>query len=200
MTTTRESAGVDVALRMTETAAALLDALGAEQRAKASFEFDDAEERTSWAYFPRIILGRDHSGLPLLEMNPKQQKLAHALIAGALSLHAYAKVTAIMALESVLNHMEEGRFAAARDPGRYFLSFFGAPGDECWGWRLEGHHVCLNFTIVGGEVASATPLLLGAHPAEVRHGDASVVRPCGEEEDAARELLAHLTPTRGGSR
>jgi hypothetical protein len=199
MTTVRESAAAAVAARqMAEVASAFLDALDAGQRAKASFDFGDVEERTNWAYYPRIAFGQDHSGLPLLEMSPKQQKLAHALIAGSLSLHAYAKVTAIMALESVLNHMEEGRFSAGRDPGRYFFSFFGAPSDERWGWRLEGHHVCLNFTIAGGEVVSPTPLFLGANPAEVRHGVAAVIRPCGEEEDAARDLLASLDADQRG--
>ena len=181
-TTSRE-----VASRMAEAAAAWLDALAAEQRVKASFEFGDEAERTNWAYFPR-----GHRGLPLLEMDARQQKLAHALIASALSRHAYGKVTAIMALESVLNLIEERRLDALRDPGRYFLSVFGLPGAERWGWRLEGHHVCLNFTIVRGELVSSTPIFLGANPAEVRHGGAPVIRPCGEEENAARELLASL--------
>jgi hypothetical protein len=69
---------------------------------------------------------------------------------------------------------------------------FNAPSAERWGWRFEGHHVCLNFTIVAGELVSPTPIFLGANPAEVRHGAAPVTRPCGEEEDAARELLLSL--------
>jgi len=179
----------EVARRMTETALAFVDGLEDEQRAKASFELADTQERTDWAYFPR-----PHKGLPLLEMTPQQQKAAHALVAGALSLPAYAKVCSIMALESVLNLLEERRADAVRDPGRYFLSVFGSPGAEAWGWRLEGHHVCLNYTVAGGEAVSATPLFLGANPAEVKHGDTPVLRPCGEEEDAARALLALLDP------
>ena len=172
---------------MGESAAAFLEGLDAGRRAKASFAFEDAEERTSWAYFPR-----DHHGLPFLEMTPREQKLAHALIAGAVSLPAYAKVTAIMALESVLNEIEGRTRDGARDPGRYFLSVFGAPGDERWGWRLEGHHVCLNFTLVDGEIVSPTPIFLGANPAEVGDGRTAATRPCAAEEDAARELLASL--------
>jgi hypothetical protein len=178
---------LDIAVPMTDAAAAWLDALSDEQRAKASFDFDDEAERTSWAYFPR-----NHAGLPLHEMDIKQQKLAHVLMSSALSLHAYAKVCAIMALESVLNRIEKRRGDAVRDPGRYFISVFGAPGAERWGWRLEGHHVALNFTFAGGGLVSPTPLFLGANPAEVRHGDHVATRPCGEEEDVARELLASL--------
>jgi hypothetical protein len=177
----------EAAERMRERVAAWLEALAPEQRARASFPFEDEAERTSWAYFPR-----DHKGLPFLAMEPRQQKLAHALIAGSLSLHAYGKATAIMALESVLNETEGRTRDAARDPGRYFVSVFGAPGDDPWGWRLEGHHVCLNFTIAQGALVSPTPIFFGANPAAVRHGDTPVVRPCGEEEDAARELLLSL--------
>ena len=181
----------DAVAPMTEAASAWLDALQPEQRAKASFPFDDEAERTSWAYFPR-----NHAGLPLHEMDISQQKLAHVLISSALNLHAYAKVCAIMALESVLNRIEDRRGDAVRDPGRYFLSVFGAPGGERWGWRLEGHHVALNFTFADGDLIAHTPLFLGANPAEVRHGDHAAIRPCAEEEDVARELLASLDADR----
>jgi hypothetical protein len=110
-----------------------------------------------------------------------------------LSLPAYAKANAIMALESVLDELEERTRSAVRDSGRYFVSVFGTPGDAVWGWRLEGHHVVLNFTLARGEIISPTPIFFGANPAEVRHGHASVTRPCAEEEDAARALLLSLT-------
>jgi hypothetical protein len=171
---------------MSEAAAAWLDALAPEQRAKASLDFDDTAERTSWAYFPR-----QSKGLPILEMDPVQEKLAHRLLTAALSYQAYAKVLTVMAFESLVNLIEEGRLSAFRDPRRYFLSIFGSPGNERWGWRFEGHHVVLNFTLAGGEVFP-TPLFIGSQPAEVSHGHATVLRPCGEEEDAARELLGSL--------
>ena len=38
-----------------------------------------------------------------------------------------------------------------RDPERYFFSVFGTPSPRgAWGWRVEGHHVSLNFTVVNG--------------------------------------------------
>jgi hypothetical protein len=127
-------------------------------------------------------------------MDIKQQKLAHVLISNVLSLPAYGQTCAIMALESVLNLIEGRRGDVVRDPGRYFVSVFGTPGAARWAWRLEGHHVCLNFTVVDGAIASATPLFLGANPATVQQGHTSISRPCAAEEDAARELLALLDP------
>src|SRR5438876_6928838 len=191
MTTTASRTAADIASRMTEAADAWLDSLDDDQRAKASLSFDDTAERTSWAYFPRLT-----KGLPLLEMDARQQKLAHALIAGGLSFNAYAKVVTVTASESLVNLMEQDRLDAFRGPRRYFLAVFGSPGDDPWGWRFEGHHVVLNFTLAGGEIVSPTPLFIGAQPAEVPHGHAMVLRPCAEEEDAARELLGALNGER----
>ncbi len=184
--TTEASASVPA--RMADAAAVFLSALDAEQRARASFAFSDTAERRDWAYFPR-----DFHGVPLLAMTPRQRKAAHRLVSAALSLEGYAKVNAIIALESVLDRIEEHRLTAVRDPGRYFLSIFGAPeGHAPWGWRFEGHHVSLNFTFVDGVLAGATPIFLGANPAEVRRGGHLVSRPLAEEEDIGRALLLSL--------
>ena len=191
MTTTASETTTELARCMSEAAAAWLDALESEQRAKASLDYDDSEERTSWAYFPRLT-----KGLPLLEMDTRQEKLAHSLLTAALSFHAYAKVVTVMASESLVNLMEHGRLDAFRDPGRYFLAIFGSPGGERWGWRFEGHHVVLNLTLVDSEIVSPTPLFIGAQPAEVPHGHSMVLRPCADEEDAARELLGSLDDDR----
>lgn len=185
-----EKAAAETARRMSEAASAWLDSLEPQQHAKALLDFDDTDERTSWAYFPRMT-----KGLPLLEMDSRQQKLAHALLTASLSFPAYAKIVTVMSFESLVDLMEDGRLSQFRDPRRYFLAIFGAPGDEPWGWRFEGHHVVLNFTLASGEIFP-TPLFIGAQPAEVTHGHTTVLRPCGEEEDAARELLASLDADR----
>lgn len=176
--------------QITHAVAALLAGFDADQRAKASFDFADEAERRSWAYFPR-----EFRGLPLRDMNGAQQTLVWRLIEAALSLHAHAKATAIIALETVLGRIERHqRFV--RDPGLYFFSVFGGPGDRPWGFRFEGHHVCLNYTFAGGRYLAPTPLFLGSNPAELRRGDAIISRPLGEEEDAARALLASLDRSR----
>jgi hypothetical protein len=177
-----------LAATLASAASRFLESLTGDQGAVARFGFPDDEQRRDWAYFPRV-----HAGLPLHDMDRSQQKLAHALIAAGLSVPAYARVTTIMGLESVLNLLEGGRMDAMRDPGRYFVSVFGEPGQPEWGYRIEGHHVCLNYTVVEGRLVSATPIFLGSNPASVRHGEHNVVRPCGEEEDLGRELVQSLT-------
>jgi hypothetical protein len=73
------------------------------------------------------------------------------------------------------------------------VSVFGTPSTKAnWGWRLEGHHLSLNFTIVGGQMVSTTPQFLGAHPAEVPSGPKTGLRILGYKEDPARELVLAL--------
>jgi hypothetical protein len=58
-----------------------------------------------------------------------------------------------------------------RNPDWYFFSVFGTPSKTGqWGWRVEGHHLSLNFTMDKGQVVSATPAFLGANPAIIQGG------------------------------
>ncbi len=110
---------------MAAAARALIDTLDDTQRGKAVYQLADEKERTRWAYFPPRW-----NGLPMLEMRPEQHHLVRYLLTELLSLHAFAQVQAIMALDQVLNELEGRRGAAIRDPLRYFVSFFGTPTDE----------------------------------------------------------------------
>ncbi|HXH22759.1 MAG TPA: DUF3500 domain-containing protein [Dehalococcoidia bacterium] len=176
------------ARRMARAASELLAALDQRQRAAATFDFAAEEERRRWSYYPR-----EFHGLALRDMSGAQVKLTHNLIEVALSLPAQAKAVSIMALESVLDRIEN-HARDDRDTGRYFVSFFGDPsGALPWGWRFEGHHVSLHFTLAGDELLGWTPNFLGANPARLTHAGAVVLRPLAEEEDLARELLLSLT-------
>src|SRR5436190_2071752 len=80
-----------------------------------------------------------------------------------------------------------------RDSERYFFSVFGTPsGKDTWGWRVEGHHVSLHFTVVNGALVAGAPAFFGSNPAEVREGAKKGLRILGAEEDAARALLDSL--------
>ena len=174
-----------VAEHMAIAANNFLGALDEGQREKATFEFK-GEERTNWHFIPRA-----RKGLPLKEMTGEQRPLAHALLNAGLSHQGYLKATTIMTLEQILHEMEQGR-GNVRDPEMYFFSIFGQPdGHGTWGWRVEGHHLSLNFTIVNG-VATATPSFMGTNPAEVRQGPRKGLRVLAAEEDLARLLVKSL--------
>jgi hypothetical protein len=182
---------------MAGAAADWLASLDAAGRAKACFPFPATGERTTWYYTPT-----ERGGLPLAEMGPVAQRLAHRLLASGLSEGGYAAAATVMGLENVLDAREgwrrgyDGRRVPhrGRDPQLYFVSVFGDPGSGAWGWRVGGHHVAVNYTVGAGGEVSPSPLFLGANPAMTRLVGPGVVRPLAAEEDLARELLDALAP------
>jgi hypothetical protein len=149
------------------------------------------------------------TGLTIGEMNEAQRKLAHALLQSGLSQRGYMTATGIMELEGILRDIEAAAPAPApggrggrggagqrfdRNPDRYFFSVFGTPSAKgAWGWRVEGHHMSLHFSVSNGSMVSTTPTFFGTNPAEVREGPRNGLRLLGPQEDAARALLMALT-------
>ncbi len=166
-----------------------LASLSPELRSRCVFPFD-ARERLDWHFVPR-----SRPGITLGEMTDTQRIAARDLIRSALSAGGTLKVHTIMELDSILYDMERaaGGDGSSRDPLRYDLAVFGTPGVESpWGWKVEGHHISLNFSSLSGDVVATTPAFLGANPAQVRTGPRAGLRALAAEEDLARELLASL--------
>jgi len=163
--------------------------LSPEQRQKIGFDFNDPL-RYDWHFIPR-----PRKGLPFKEMSGAQRALAHALLASGLSQAGYVKAETIISLEQVLESIEHGK-GPVRDSELYFFNIFGNPGSlgskEPWGWRLEGHHLALNFTIVGDKGVAGGPTFMGSNPGEVKDGPRQGLRVLGEEEDLARKLVKSL--------
>src|SRR6266566_3469234 len=148
---------------MIETANRFLAALGPEQRAKATFRFED-DERMNWHFIPK-----ERKGIPFREMTAHQKHLASALLSAGLSQTGYIKAVTIMSLEDVLRIIENDS-GEHRNPEKYYFSVFGTPSDSgTWGYRVEGHHLSQNYTVVNGKVIDG-PSFFGANPAEVRQG------------------------------
>ncbi len=183
-----------LAERMADAARTFLDALSPSQRKAATFRFF-GDERYKWNYRPLENMPRN--GLWLIAMGKEQQAAAMALLATGLSAVGSDRARRIMQLEATLREHERATgevMALIRDPELYWWSIFGEPGGrEPWGWRVSGHHIGIHFTIVDGAHVSATPLFLGANPAESRMGPNKGDRILAEEEDIARDLVTGLT-------
>ena len=164
-------------LRMSEAARAFLKALNDDQRAQATFRYDDPE-RLNWHYIPRA-----RKGLPLKSLSPAARAAAQGLIASGLSERGYQQAVNVMSLEDVLFLLEKDDWSARRlrrDPLNYSLTVFGTPSDQgVWGWRLEGHHLSLNYTVKDGHVVASTPEFFGANPALVDAGPGRSIRVSG---------------------
>ena len=126
---------------------------------------------------------------------------ALALLQSGTSAAGYKAATTIMSLEAILKELEK-ESGPVRNPGWYFVSVFGTPATTGkWGWRIEGHHLSLNFLVDNGQVVSATPCFFGANPATVMHGSRKGTRAIPEVDDLARELFARsvgASPSRRG--
>ncbi|HET7035469.1 MAG TPA: DUF3500 domain-containing protein [Thermomicrobiaceae bacterium] len=178
-----------VAERMGEAAARFLATLAPDQRTMAVFPLDDEGELRNWHYTPI-----PRHGLPLALMERRQQRLAQQLVATGLSPSGYATAATIMGLESTLDMIEDWeREDPGRDPARYYVSIFAEPSASApWGWRFEGHHISLHYTIAGGRIVAPTPTFFGSNPAETPLSGTAVLRPLAGVEDLARQLVHAL--------
>jgi hypothetical protein len=172
---------------MAGAATSFLAALPDDARRKALIEFND-KERLNWHYVPR---GRE--GLAFKAMAPPARAAAHDLMKASLSAVGYDKAVNVIRLEGVLRQLETfGGFL--RDPENYLVTVFGSPGSSGpWGWRLEGHHLSLNFTLVPGKPVAVTPAFFGANPAEVKAGPHKGLRALAREQDVGRALAQGMS-------
>ena len=181
---------------MTTAATKFLDGLSPELRQRATFPID-AEERTRWHYIPTNQFKRE--GVPIKDMSEPQRELARGLLRAAMSQRGYFTATAIMDLETILKAIESARGGTAgqnRDPELYFFSIFGTPSAKgVWGWRVEGHHLSLHFTVANNAAVANSPAFYGTNPAEVRDGEKKGLRVLGDLEDTGRTLVLALDDT-----
>ena len=187
--TNQTAADQAAAADMANAANAFLATLNPEQKAKTTFELDDAD-RTRWHFVPTEMHPRH--GLSFREMTQAQQHMAYALLASVMSARGVQKTAQIMSLEQVLHDANpNGRFA--RDPKWYFVSIFGKPSVEgTWSWRFEGHHLSLSFTVVDGHVGGLTPAFFGTNPGTILDGPRKGLQVLAAEEKTARALAKSL--------
>ncbi|MDB4491556.1 DUF3500 domain-containing protein [bacterium] len=180
------SAHPGTAKEMAQACAIFLQDLNDDQKAKAVFDWKDTE-RVNWHFIPR-----DRKGLALKDMDDSQRALAHAFIVTGLSHQGYRQALQVMSLEKVLFLKEDNN--PTRDPGKYYISVFGTPDPKgTWGWRLEGHHLSLNYTIVKGQELSVSPAFYATNPGKVLKGARKGVQVLAGEENIARKLVNGLS-------
>jgi hypothetical protein len=174
---------------MAGAATAFWNSLTPEQQKTAHYEVKD-EERFDWHFIPK-----PRKGLTIKAMDSAQRALAYALLSSGLSHHGFAQALTIMSLDQVLKTIEPPGGKNVRDPEMYYFTIFGQPGPKgAWGWRVEGHHLSLNFLIVDGKAIASAPAFFGANPAEVRDTPRKGLRTLGAVEDLGRQLVKSLSP------
>jgi hypothetical protein len=174
---------------MSQAATKFLAELTPEQRQQATFPMA-SDERLRWHFIPNETFPR--KGLSFRTMSESQQARAHDLLKSGLSQRGYVTASSIIQLENVLRAIETGG-KMARDPRDYQFSVFGTPGaKDAWGWRVEGHHLSLHFTIAGNAAVATSPTFTGSNPAEVRDGPEKGKRVLAPLEDLGRAVVRSL--------
>lgn len=165
--------------------------LDVQQRAVARAPFDVPGHR-SWTYLPG-----DRPGLRLADMTAEQRRLAMALLDTGFSDRGRADLRNVLWTEAIRRALPQTEPGSAADPvaGQdYWVRVLGDPdGSSPWGWRVNGHHLALHATVVGGAVTT-TPQFFGAEPATVLAGPHVGRRTLAVEQDLPRELLRNLDP------
>jgi Protein of unknown function (DUF3500) len=171
----------------------LIDATPRADRDTLLLPFVD-QARSNWNYTPR---SRD--GLAWRNMAAPQRDATSALLRSALNDAGMTKVRAVMSLEIALRELET--FGLSRDPDNYAIAIYGQPAADAvaWGWRIEGHHLSLHFSLSGDRYVASLPQFFGANPALVPRdiaggGPRKGFRLLAVEEDLARQWLDGLTP------
>lgn len=142
-----------------EAAQTYLDKLSFVQRLKTQFSIDDPEWR-KWSNVDNGIYVRQ--GVSLKELNTEQRGAAFNLLHSSLSAKGLELSKDIMKTDQTLRELNGG--AEQFDEELYFITIMGIPSTtEPWGWQIDGHHLVINYFVLGDQIVM-TPTFLGGEP------------------------------------
>jgi hypothetical protein len=170
-----------------DAAARFIAALTPEQRKSTTFAVDDSEWRR-WNNVHRA----QRAGLAFKDMTSAQESGALGLLKAALSAKGLEKTRNVMRLNHTIAEMTNN--FTEYGEGLYNLVVFGEPSAaEPWGWQLEGHHLIINYFVLGDQVVM-TPTFMGSEPVVAESGKYKGTRVLQEEQDKGLALMQALTP------
>jgi len=164
----------------------LLDALDAGQRAKVLFDLEADERRLWFNIHPNVF----RHGLILEDLTAAQRKAALRLMETTLSARGFAQARDVMRINAFLIEVTK----KSEDYGEwpYFITLFGTPSaDGPWGWQIDGHHLNLNFLVLGDQLIF-TPSFMGSEPCRIESGHLAGTEVFGPETQAGLALVRSL--------
>jgi hypothetical protein len=162
-----------------------LAALAPEQRARTTFAADDDEWRR-WNNVHRAA----REGVSFKEMSEAQREAAYALMRASFSARGLQQSRDVMRLNghlaNLVNNQEEyGEFL-------YWITVMGTPSaSEPWGWQLDGHHLAINYFVLGDQVVM-TPAFLGSEPTVAEDGPYKGAAVLQEEQAQGEAFMTAL--------
>ncbi len=166
---------------------AFLASLSTAQRGKTVFEADDSEWR-KWMNQHFYI----RQGVGFEEMSESQREAAIGLLRASLSAEGLQLTRDIMRLNHTLGELNDDNFVEYGE-WLYWITVMGEPSSgEPWGWQLDGHHVIINYFVLGDQVVM-TPFFLGSEPVIAESGKYKGVKIMQKEQDQGLAMLQSLT-------
>ena len=168
-------------------AEAFLGLLSESQREKTLFSIDDPEWR-KWMnqhFYLRQGVGFD-------EMSDAQREAVFGLLRASLSARGLRLSQDIMKLNHTLGELNGDNFV---EYGQwlYWITMMGEPSaTEPWGWQLDGHHLIINYFVLGDQVVM-TPLFVGSEPVVAVAGKFRGTAILQEEQQSGLAMLRALS-------
>jgi hypothetical protein len=170
-------------------ALAFLGALTADQRARTTFPVDDPEWR-KWMNQHFYV----RQGVSFAEMTQTQRQAAFGLLQASLSAKGLNLSRDIMRLNHTLGELNQDNFDEYGE-WLYHVTVMGQPSaSEPWGWQLDGHHLIVNYFVLGDQVVM-TPAFWGSEPITAASGKYAGTSILQAERNKGLALLRSLTAT-----
>lgn len=174
---------------------AFLGTLSDAEKQTGLFDWTDTAQKQRWSNFPSGAFER--AGLMWGDLSAVQQTALLQVMQATLSDDGYQRVLAEWHADDALA-AQSGGGRALFGSAYYYVALIGAPSaTDPWQWQYGGHHVTINATIVGPNLA-LTPSFIGVQPATYTDANGTTVRPLGDIEDEALALIGSLDERQRG--
>lgn len=179
------STGVSTA-PVRQAAEGFLTSLTEEQRARTVFPVDDPEWR-KWMNQHFYV----RQGVSFAEISDSQRESAFALLRASLSAKGLKLSRDIMRLNHTLGELNGNNFDEYGE-WLYHLTVMGQPSSsEPWGWQLDGHHLIVNYFVLGDQVVM-TPMFVGSEPVTATVGKYKGTTILQDEQSAGLAMVNAL--------
>ena len=171
-------------------ATAFLATLDSTQKAAVLFDWSNTAQKQRWSNLPQGLYQR--AGLMWGNLSAAQQTAWLAVLQATLSTEGYTRVLAEWNAD---DQLAQGGGGLQFGKQYYWIALIGTPSETSpWQWQWGGHHVTVNATIAGSNIA-LTPSFIGCQPCTYTDANGATVRPLGDIEDEAFALVNALDST-----
>lgn len=168
-------------------ASTFLRTLSDAELSRTQYAVDDPEWR-NWSNVDVGIFSRH--GVSLEEMSEQQKTAAWNLLRASLSAEGVAQTQDIMKTEQSLLELNGEPIRYGEE--KYYFTVMGNPSPtEPWGWQLDGHHLIINFFVLGDQVVM-TPAFWGGEPVLTERGKYAGNRIMQDEQNQGLAFMQSL--------